>query len=110
MGITVALGMAMAGRKVNVLISDGECAEGSVWEALMLARKYAPNLTVYCNFNGMSALGGVDFGLAARLIAFLPTVKMCYSEPINLPFTKGLEAHYHVITDAEWEAYAPSIR
>jgi len=34
LGITIALGRAIANpdRKVYVLISDGECAEGSVWE------------------------------------------------------------------------------
>ncbi len=106
MGITVALGMAMAGRTVHCLISDGECAEGSVWEALRLAREYCDGrLRVYVNFNGMTALGAVNNSLAARLIAFLPSVQMCYSSPVNLPFTRGLEAHYHVITDAEWEAY-----
>ena len=106
MGITVALGMAMAGRTVHVLISDGECAEGSVWEVLRLAREFCNGrLKVYVNFNGMSAMGGVPFDLASRLIAFLPSVQMCYSSPLNLPFTRGLEAHYHVITDAEWESY-----
>ena len=36
LGITVAVGRALANknRKVHVLISDGESAEGSVWEAL----------------------------------------------------------------------------
>lgn len=42
-GLSVGLGMAMAGRiqkhpyRVFVLMSDGECNEGSVWEAAMLA-------------------------------------------------------------------------
>ena len=36
MGITVAVGRALANttRTVHCLISDGECAEGSVWESL----------------------------------------------------------------------------
>ena len=36
LGITVAVGRALAdkNKKVHVLVSDGECAEGSVWEAL----------------------------------------------------------------------------
>ena len=36
LGLTVALGRAIANpkRKVYVLISDGECAEGRIWEAL----------------------------------------------------------------------------
>ena len=107
MGLTVALGMAMAGRTVHCLISDGECAEGAVWEALALAYKYAPSLHVYVNYNGMSALGAIDPVLVKRLLAFMPSIKICYSEPLDLPYTRGLEAHYHVITEAE---YAQIIR
>ena len=42
MGITVAVGRALADRNRNVyvLISDGECAEGSVWEALRYIEEY----------------------------------------------------------------------
>src|SRR5581483_1841765 len=37
-GITLAVGMALADRTrdVYVIMSDGECAEGSVWEALRI--------------------------------------------------------------------------
>ena len=106
MGITVALGMAMAGRTVHCLVSDGECAEGSVWEALRLARQFCEDrLRVYVNYNAMSALGTVEPNLIARLYAFYPAIRMCYSAPVDLPFTRGLEAHYHVITDAEWATY-----
>ena len=36
LGLCIALGRAVANpkRKVHVLVSDGECAEGSIWEAL----------------------------------------------------------------------------
>ena len=36
MGLTFAIGKALANRdkKVHCLISDGECAEGSIWESL----------------------------------------------------------------------------
>ena len=39
MGITVAVGRALANpnRNVYCMISDGEAAEGSVWEALRFA-------------------------------------------------------------------------
>ena len=39
MGITVAVGRALANpnRNVYCLLSDGECAEGSVWESLRFA-------------------------------------------------------------------------
>ena len=104
MGITVALGMAMAGRPVHCLISDGECAEGSVWEALRFVDRYR-DFRLYVNFNGMSALGKVDDALIYSLRSFAPFVRIIRSDPIDLPFTRGLEAHYHVITDAEWEGY-----
>ena len=41
LGITVAVGRALAdkNRKVHVLISDGESAEGSVWEALRFIKE-----------------------------------------------------------------------
>lgn len=43
-GLSVGLGMALAMRKTNqhtwVVIGDGECQEGQVWEAAMLAARY----------------------------------------------------------------------
>jgi transketolase len=63
-GLGVGLGMALAAAIGNtphatfVLLSDGECQEGSVWEAAMLAPKLktAP-LTVLVDFNGWQATG-----------------------------------------------------
>jgi len=63
-GLGVGLGMALAAAIRNtphatfVLLSDGECQEGSVWEAAMLAPKLktAP-LTVLVDFNGWQATG-----------------------------------------------------
>ena len=63
-GLGVGLGMALAS-SVNktpystyVIMSDGECQEGSVWEAAMLAPRLpiAP-LTVLVDFNGWQATG-----------------------------------------------------
>ena len=51
LGITVAVGRALANknRKVHVLISDGESAEGSVWEALRFIKESnLSNIEVYC--------------------------------------------------------------
>ena len=48
-GITIAVGYAYANpsRDVYVVLTDGECAEGSVWEALAFAqRKNLKNLKV----------------------------------------------------------------
>ena len=63
-GFPMALGMAVAGKiqnkKFNTysLLSDGECNEGSIWEAAMLASaKKINNLTVIIDFNKWQATG-----------------------------------------------------
>ena len=63
-GIGVACGMALNGKlkklpyKVYVILGDGECNEGSVWEAAMFAAQYKlNNLTVIIDANGMQAMG-----------------------------------------------------
>jgi len=63
-GLGVGLGMALAATinkasySTFVIMSDGECQEGSVWEAAMLAPRLpiAP-LTVLVDFNGWQATG-----------------------------------------------------
>lgn len=63
-GLPLGLGMAMAARiqkhdyHVYVVLSDGECNEGSVWEAAMLASaQKLTNLTVIIDFNKWQATG-----------------------------------------------------
>ena len=110
-GITVAVGMALASRErnVHVLLSDGECAEGSVWEALAFTRKARlNNLFVDVMMNGWSALDAVDtFDLNKRLTAFYSNVQVYYRpvEDYGLPFLHGLDAHYHVMTESEYETH-----
>ena len=62
-GLPIAVGMALADRNKNVycLISDGECSEGSIWEALRIASEQnLNNLKVYCNFNGWGAYKSIS--------------------------------------------------
>lgn len=62
-GAPVGLGMAMGrpGRKVYVVMGDGECNEGSVWEAVMLAGKLSlPNLTFIIDNNNLQGFGKAD--------------------------------------------------
>ena len=49
LGITVAVGRALANknRTVYCLISDGEAAEGSVWEAAMSAPNFPSELITF---------------------------------------------------------------
>jgi len=63
-GLSMGLGMALAGRirhlpfRVFVIMSDGECNEGSVWEAAMLApAQKIENLIVIIDFNRWQATG-----------------------------------------------------
>lgn len=66
-GLGVGIGMAVAGRvqghdySVYVVMGDGECQEGSVWEAAMLApRLKLGNLVVLVDFNKWQAIGRSD--------------------------------------------------
>ena len=63
-GLPMGLGMALAGRvqqrKYNViaLLGDGECNEGSIWEAALLASSQkAENLCAVIDFNRWQATG-----------------------------------------------------
>jgi transketolase len=74
-GLSMAVGIAMAlrikksDRRVFALIGDGECNEGSIWEAILLAgNRQLSNLTCIAINNHSSSL---DFGdLAAKFTAF----------------------------------------
>ena len=105
-GLPIAVGHALANRNKNVycMISDGECAEGSIWESLAFIHKQnLTNLKVFVNVNGMSAYEYIDVdNLVNRLKSFLPSIQIVVSEPLNLGFTKGLESHYHVIQSEEY--------
>jgi transketolase len=63
-GLPMATGMAVACRKkkdtgrIFCLMGDGECNEGSVWEAAMFASKHQlSNLTVIVDRNGLQSYG-----------------------------------------------------
>lgn len=63
-GLPVAVGMALAARhagkthRVICLMSDGDCDEGSTWEALLFAAQHKlDNLTVIVDYNKVQALG-----------------------------------------------------
>ncbi|RLB83497.1 MAG: transketolase [Deltaproteobacteria bacterium] len=63
-GLSLGMGMALAGRiqgqsfRVFIVMSDGECNEGSVWEAAMLApAQRLDNIVVIIDFNRWQATG-----------------------------------------------------
>ena len=107
LGITIALGRAVANpnRKVWVLISDGEAAEGSVWESLKTIKEdNINNVEVYVNINGLCAYKEVDVDyMSTRLKAFLPSINIRYTTVEHYPFLKGLNAHYHVMSEENYK-------
>jgi transketolase len=65
-GLSLACGMALAAKydqakwRVFVLLSDGECDEGSVWEAAMFAPFHKlGNLTAIVDYNKIQSFGSV---------------------------------------------------
>ncbi len=63
-GLPVANGMALAGKldqkdyRVFVVLGDGECAEGSIWEAVMAASHHKlDNVTAIVDRNGLQVNG-----------------------------------------------------
>jgi len=107
LGITVAVGRALANknRKVHVLISDGESAEGSVWEALrFIQESNLTNIEVYVNVNGYAAYDKVNVKyLVDRLETFLPSINIRYTNVNQYPFLRGLNAHYHVMSEEDYK-------
>lgn len=130
-GLPIAVGMALADRSKNIYccVSDGECAEGSIWEALRIAHEQKlNNLKMVVNANGYGGYSEVDinrlitsiqsFGWivveidghdleclasALRLVTTKPTVIIAHTNVNQLPFLTGLSAHYHSMSAEDYE-------
>jgi len=66
-GVPLGVGMALAGRRagapyrVFVLVSDGECDEGTVWESALFAAHHGlDNLVLIIDYNKIQSLGRVE--------------------------------------------------
>jgi transketolase len=75
-GLSLAAGAALAARlqrsarRAFALLSDAECNEGSVWEAVMFAAHHKlANLIAIVDLNGQQALGYTDQVLSLRPLA-----------------------------------------
>lgn len=137
-GFPIALGMAIADPKRNIycMISDGECAEGSIWESLrILVDQKVKNLKVIVNVNGWAAyMPVVPQRLKAQFEGFgvkaievnghsLPDIDRAIQEcqggesivfartdVEQFPFLKGLDAHYHVMNTQDYESAMEVLR
>ncbi len=75
-GLSLAVGMAIAARKksathrIYVLMGDGECNEGSVWEAAMSAAQYKlGNIVAVIDNNGFQSDGTTEDVLSSASLA-----------------------------------------
>ena len=129
-GLPVAVGIALANRKKNAycLISDGECTEGSIWEAVrLISEMKITNLKLLVNANGWGAYDKIDIDLLKKrfrgfnltvkgidghnekqLISALkakntkPTIIFAMTTNNQLPFLSDLDAHYYVMNDEDF--------
>ncbi len=79
MGISAGMGMALGARltgrdvRAYVMLGDGECQEGEVWEAAMAAPRYAlDNLVVIVDHNKLQQYGWPGDGPDGRLPPQVP--------------------------------------
>ena len=132
-GLPIAVGLALADRskKVYCIISDGECAEGSIWESLRVAyEQNLSNLIVIVNANGWGGYNKISLSfLVKRLRSFCGRLikinghsenqiisnlrkilkdktNIIYAETIvdQLPFLKGQDAHYYTMNKNDYSS------
>jgi len=131
-GLPIAVGMALADRTRNVycLVSDGECTEGSIWEALRLVvEQKINNLKIIINANGWGAYSSISLALLARRFSGFgydvitvndknlrqlhqvlrskirnkPSLIFAKTKVEQFQFLKGQDAHYYVMNKADYE-------
>jgi transketolase len=112
-GLPIGCGMALAGRgdarpyRVFVLLSDGECDEGSVWEAALFAPHHRlDNLVAIIDYNKIQSFGTVKQVLdlepfAAKWCAFGWSVREVDGHDF-----RQLESHLRAVP---WEPGKPTL-
>jgi transketolase len=94
MGLSVAVGMAMAGREVYCLISDGESFEGVIYEASNVIKKYnLTNLKLFVNFNNWGAYDHIPNSHKFLIQTLFPDAKI-YHTNVKDHGLEGQSAHY----------------
>jgi transketolase len=98
-GVSTAVGVALGQRlsgfdsRTYLVIGDGECDEGQVWEGLMLAaHKKLSNLTVFCDRNGQQLDGYVKNVLDTADLAEKFAAFGLYTQTVNGHDTAAIAA------------------
>lgn len=107
-GLPIALGMAIADKTRNVycLISDGECSEGSIWEALRIQKElYIENLFVYVNMNSWGAYKEINEMWLENQLKYMSWAKPIWTANSIFPFKflKGQDAHYYTMNALDYK-------
>ena len=103
-GLPIAVGMALADRSKNVycLLSDGECAEGSISEAFRIVKEQGiENLKVYLNYNGFAAYREVNLPKID-----IPHINIRFTDEIMKEYPtwlQGQAAHYVVMNEQQYQ-------
>lgn len=112
-GISIGLAISNPHRSFHCLVSDGECDEGSTWEAIRVANRLdLDNLTIDINFNGNSAY-------SSTYIGNLPVYENCevHDTTVNyalltegMPQLHGYSGHYHILNGSEHSRLVERLR
>lgn len=93
-GASVGVGMALAAKRRSlgwhtyVVLGDGECNEGSVWEAFMAASQWElSNLHFIIDYNKQESLDHID-----NIMSLEPLVQRCESFGLE---THAIDGHDH---------------
>lgn len=124
-GLGIGIGMALANPDaiVHVYTTDGELAEGSMWEALeVIRRRGVLNVRLHVTVNGFSAYDFVDREFLRKRLEMYDHVADLDNDVTGMtfvdhefikindikaseefPFLTGMDAHYHVLNDNDIE-------
>ena len=116
-------------KNVYCIISDGECAEGSIWESLRIVHDFKiTNLKIIASVNGWGAYDPVSakdlekrfkgFGFEIikinghntkeiinnlKINTLKPTIFFAKTSSEQFKFLNGLDAHYYTMKDSDYE-------
>lgn len=117
-GLPIAVGIAWAKQCMNeqgvvrVLIGDGECQEGSIWEALHLAARLdlAGRLFVHLDANGYQGSDAVLSAAASLVPHIFPVIAHRNPKGLGIRmFEADPIKSVHLVTDADYAAIMEEI-
>lgn len=110
-GLPIAVGIAYAKKlrgeagKVYVLLGDGECAEGTTWESLLIAERLdlKQNLFVYVDNNGWQGSDRTLYPTMGRLGAIFPVIHCATRKGDGIRmFEAAPEKSVHLVTESDF--------